>query len=322
MSKCDVCKKTITKSSPGLECSKCERIVHLNNKCTGLTNKQITALKASSSLDWTCQECQLESPRKNASIIIPEEEDDEEDAHVQINTNKFLNNITKEVEKAIRKELRELNESLQFHSAKLDEVVEHIDAFKKTIKVLEKKNTELTNKNNNLETRLGALEQQIQEMEQEKLSKVIEIANVPCQKNEEVNEIVKKVAIKLKLPTEEIKSARRLQGRKDQNTNIKVEFNDEVIKEKWIMAAKNVKTTVSDIYPTDRSNNNIVYIREAMTKLNKQIFWNAKQELKNNQKFKYVWFKKGFVRARKDENEKTYILRTMGDVYALINSKI
>ncbi|XP_046972771.1 uncharacterized protein LOC124539422 [Vanessa cardui] len=319
MSKCDACKNNITKTSPGLECSKCERIVHLNNKCTGLTNKQITALKAAPSLEWTCQQCQQESPRRYASIIIPEEEEEDDESPVQINANKFLKNITKEVEKTIKSELRELNDSLQFHSAKLDEVVECIDAFKKTIKNLERKNIELTNKNNNLEIRLGALEQRLQELEQEKLAKFIEIANVPYQKNEEIKEIVEKVAIKLKVPKEGIKSVRRLQGRNDQI--IKVELEDESTQEKWIIAAKGTKTTVSDINPTDKGNNNIVYIREAMTKLNKKIFWNAKQELKINQNFKFVWFKKGYVRARKDENEKTYTLKTMDDLYTIINKK-
>ncbi|XP_046969393.1 uncharacterized protein LOC124536818 [Vanessa cardui] len=319
MSKCDACKKNITKTSPGLECSKCERIVHLNNKCTGLTNKQITALKAAPSLEWTCQQCQQESPRRYASIIIPEEEEEDDESPVQINANKFLKNITKEVEKTIKSELRELNDSLQFHSAKLDEVVECIDAFKKTIKNLERKNIELTNKNNNLEIRLGALEQRLQELEQEKLAKFIEIANVPYQKNEEIKEIVEKVAIKLKVPKGGIKSVRRLQGRNDQI--IKVELEDESTQEKWIIAAKGTKTTVSDINPTDKGNNNIVYIREAMTKLNKKIFWNAKQELKINQNFKFVWFKKGYVRARKDENEKTYTLKTMDDLYTIINKK-
>lgn len=320
MSKCDVCKKAITKSSPGVECSKCERIVHLNNKCTRLTNKQIVALKVAPSLEWTCQECQLETPRKNTSIIIPEEEDEDDEAPVQINAKKLLNNISKEVEKAIKKEMCDLNESLQFHSAKLDEVVECIDSFRKTIKMLERKNTELTNKNNNLETRLGALEQRLEEIEQEKLSKTIEIANIPDYNNEKTKEIVGKVALKLNLPIEEIQNTQRMHGKKDQNVNIRVELKDEITRDKWIASAKKLKLTVSDVHPTDKSNINTVYIREAMTKLNKQLFWNAKQELKNNLKFKYVWFKKGYVRARRDEESKTYILKTMNDIQVLVNN--
>ncbi|XP_045768189.1 uncharacterized protein LOC123880804 [Maniola jurtina] len=320
-SKCDVCKRTITKSLPGLECSKCDRVVHLNTRCSGLTGKQIAALKAATSLEWTCLECQRESPRRNSSIIMPEEDDEDDNTPVQIDAKKLLSNISKEVEKAIKSEMRELNEALQFHSGKLDEVVECMDAFKQTIKVLERKNVELTNKNNNLETRVGALEQRLQEIEQEKLTNSVEIANVPYQSIEADSKILEKVALKLQLPTGGIKSSRRLQGKKEQPPNIRVELQDECTQEQWITAAKSIKTMVVDLCPSEKNNKDIVYISEAMTKTNKTLLWKAKQELKINQKFKYVWFKKGFVKARKDDGSKTYILRTMADVNALIKNK-
>lgn len=321
MSKCDNCKKSINKTSPGLECSKCERVVHLTLKCAGLTNKQIAALKAAPNLEWTCQECQQEIPRRNSSIIVPEEDNEEDDTPVQINTLKLASSITKEVEKAIKAEMAQLNDSLQFHSAKLDEALECIEAFKKTIKALERKNTELTNKNNNLETRVGALEQRLQEMEQEKLTNFLEIANVPNQTNENIKVVVEKIAKNLKMPQEEIKSVRRLYGRKDKVENILVELKDEKSQEKWISASKNIKTMVSDVLSTELTANKIIYVSEAMTKLNKQIFWNAKQELKIKQKYKFVWFRKGFVRARRDDGEKIFILRSLNDIQCLSNNK-
>ncbi|CAH2234446.1 jg6123 [Pararge aegeria aegeria] len=256
MSKCDICKKSITKSLPGVECSKCEKIVHLNTKCSGLTNKQIVALKAASSLEWTCLDCQRDSPRRNSSIVIPEEDDDGDDTPVQINAKKLLNKITTEVEKAIKNEMRELNESLQFHSAKLEEVVECIDAFKQSIKVLERKNVELMNRNINLETRVGALEQRLHEIEQEKLINCVEIANVSYPSTEDLSKIVESVAIKLKQPLESVKNSQRLPGKKDQPMNIKVELKDESDQEKWILAAKSSKIIVADICPNEKNNHN------------------------------------------------------------------
>lgn len=321
MSKCDICNKAITKSFPGLECSKCEKIVHYNTRCSGLTNKQIAALKAATSFEWTCIDCLRESPRRNSSIIIPEEDEEDDDSTVNINAKKLLSNITKEVEKAIKSEMRDFNESLQFHNAKLEEVVQCIDAFKQTIKVLERKNVELTNRNTNLETRIGALEQRIHEIEQEKLTKFVEIANVPYSSAEDVSKIVEKIALRLKQPLEVIKSSSKLPGRKDQPVNIKVELKDEVSQEQWVMAAKTTKTKVTDIFPTERDNNNLIFIREAMTKLNKTILWQAKQELKHNQDFKYVWFKKGLVKARKEDTSKIYTLRNLNDVHVLAQNK-
>ncbi|CAK1584086.1 unnamed protein product [Parnassius mnemosyne] len=96
-----------------------------------------------------------ETSRRNSSIVIPENDDEDDyDRHVQIDAKTLLNNILKEVEKSIKKELKDINDSLQFHSSKLDEVMMSIEAFKQTIKNLQRKNIELTNKNNNLETRV------------------------------------------------------------------------------------------------------------------------------------------------------------------------
>lgn len=319
MSKCDNCRKNITKTFPGLECSKCERLVHLNPKCTGLTNKQIAAIQAAPSLEWTCLVCQQETPRRNSSIVIPEDEEEEDGTTVQIDAKKLLANITKEVEKAIKNEMAQLNDSLQFHSAKLDEAVICIETFKKTIKILERKNNELMSKNNNLETRVGALEQRLQELEQEKLAKFVEVANVPKSVTENVQTLTENIALSLKLSKDHIKSSRRLANRKEQPGNILVELVNENIHEKWLSTAKTSNITVADILPTDKNNHKTIYIREAMTKYNKQLFWNAKQELKINKNFKYVWFKAGHVKARKDDGEKIITLRTLTDIRDIVN---
>ncbi|KAL4705103.1 hypothetical protein ACJJTC_006426 [Scirpophaga incertulas] len=284
---CENCTKTITKSIPGVECAKCEQIVHLNTKCTGLTGKQIAALKASPSLEWTCLQCQCDTT-KRSSIIIPEEEEDYEGTIPQINTKQLLNNISKEVGKAIKNEMKELNESLQYHSAKLDEVVECIDVLKKTIKTLERKNIELTNKNTNLEIRMGAMEQRMHELEQEKLNNIIEISNLSTISQEEAVKVIENIAIKLNQSKDLIKNLKILQGRNDQPSKLLVELKDNYVQEKWLMAAKKTKITVGDINPIQGKNKNTVYINEAMTKLNKQILWNAKQELKMKQNYIYV----------------------------------
>lgn len=98
----------------------------------------------------------------------------------------------------------------------MDELTESVEGFKAAIQDLKKKNIELQNRNNHLETRIGALEQRLQETEQEKLSKIIEITNVPCDQTEVVSEIIVKIAKKLQVPTDEIEEVKRLPSRKEQ----------------------------------------------------------------------------------------------------------
>ncbi|KAL4720823.1 hypothetical protein ACJJTC_007793 [Scirpophaga incertulas] len=214
----------------------------MSTKC--LSNKQISALKATPSLEWACLQCQAESPRRTSSITLPDPDDEDDDngeTPIQINSEKLLSNISKEVEKALKKEMKELYESLQFNSAKLDEVVKCMDEFKKTIKMLQRKNIELTNKNTNLETRVSGLVQRVQEMEQEKLSSYIKLANVRAGSSEELEQVVANVAIKLDQPKEGVMSVRQIHGKSAQIHKVLVELRDEATQGKWTTAARKTK---------------------------------------------------------------------------------
>ncbi|CAB3259808.1 unnamed protein product [Arctia plantaginis] len=165
------------------------------------------------------------------------------------------------------------------------------------------------------------MEQRIQELEQEKLGKFLEIANVPTDTNEEAKNVVENLAATIKQPKDGIKITRRLHARKDLPAKILVELRDEVTQEKWLTEVKSLKPYVADVHPACKNIKYVVYVREAMTQLNKQLLWNAKQELKTKQNYKYVWFKKGYVKAKRDDNEKIYTIRSNEDIQALTTKK-
>lgn len=320
MKKCDKCNKTITKRSPGLECSRCEKLVHGNTLCSGLSNKQLTALRAAENLEWTCEECHKSSP-KRPSFYVPQDDGDDEDAegnyqeHSQINVKQFLRDISVEMEKTMKKEVKELTKSLQFHSDKMDEVMESIEAFKQTITDLKRKNTELTNKNSHLETRIQALEQQFQSTEQQKYANHLEIANVPFNEKEDTSVLIEKIAKKLQLSTSEIESSKRLPGKPERPGSILIKTKGESIQTKWLASAKTTTILVTDVMQNVSNNNEKIYIREALTPYNKMLLWNAKQELKST--YKFIWCKRGIIRARKDEESRTHILRSTEDIKKL-----
>ena len=323
MSKCEKCTKIITKRSPGLECSRCEKVVHCTTPCSALTVKQLAAIRATDNLGWTCQECQKSSSRP--SIIIPQEDDDDDETGImnkstaQIDVKKLLMDISIEVDKCINRAVKELQDSLQYQSDKMDDVLENIEAFKETIKDLQRKNTELSNKNKNLETRVGALEQRLQTFEQEKLATLVEIANVPYTEGENTAEIIENAATFLQLPTSEIVKSRRIHGKVGRPGPILAQLKNEECQQKWLAAAKKITLQVIDLIPTAPQPNAqvTVFIREALTPYNKKLLWSAKQQLKDT--FRYVWCKKGIVMARKRDNDKTYvIIRCEEDIKQLI----
>lgn len=299
-------------------------MVHMNTACSGLTNKQLTALRATENLEWTCQDCHLNSPKRR-SVIIPSEDEEEDIATalssagpgMQINVKQLLDDISKGVEKAIQKEMKEINHSLQFNSEKMEELIETMEACKQSIQDLKRKNTELSNKNNYLETRVGALEQRLQEMEQQKLSKHIEISNIPFTEEENIQEIVQNVATKLNLPISDIEKSRRLPGRKDRPGNIQIIVKEEPMQQKWLETSKKIKLCVKDVSTNTKDNtiNDKVFIREALTTYNKKLLWYTKQELKDT--YKYIWCKKGTIMVRRQDNDKLIKIRSEEDVQKL-----
>lgn len=322
MAKCDKCEKTITKKCPGVECRSCEKIVHLNTDCSGLSTKQKVALR-SSNLQWLCQECEETMP-KNTSIVIPtEDEEDEEDGDkmpLQINVKQLLKDISKEMEKTVKKELAELTSSLQYHSDQMEELEKTIQMFKTSIKDIQKKNTELSQQNIHLRTRVGALEQRVQSLEQEGLSTVIELSNIPREDEEDVKEIIKTVASKLNTSTTNIKKIKRQGTGKDRPGNIMIHFSNDTDCTTWTSAAKTTNLQIADICPNikEPKASEKIFVREALTPYNKKLLWYAKEKLRTT--YKYIWCKQGVIRARKEDNGKITTLRSEDDINKLVTS--
>lgn len=318
--KCDNCSKIISKTKPGLKCHRCEKIVHLSTQCAGLTNKQLTALRASENLDWTCQDCQNQS-FKRRSIIVPSDDEADEDGtdpvNMHIDIKKLLCDISKEMEKTIKREMQEITSSMQFHTDKLDELITTIEAMQVTMTAIQKKNIELTNKNNNLETRVGALEQRLQENEQQKLCNWIEIHNLPSSESENLLHLAGKIAQELNQGPEDVKQAKRLPGRNERPGPVQIELITEEKQTSWLTATKTRKSkiTISKILPSPPTSkaNEYISVCEALTPYNKHLLWSAKQALKETHR--YIWIKKGVLRVRKEgENQKPCIIRSVEDV--------
>lgn len=119
--------------------------MHLNNSYSNLTTKQRAALKTAGNIEWTCPECLQNSPRRGTTYIPDNDEEEEDNAlgnhpdkhlkPVQIDVKQLLKDISKEMEKAIHKQLRDMTNALEYQSDKMDEITESIDAF--TLKIQE-----------------------------------------------------------------------------------------------------------------------------------------------------------------------------------------
>lgn len=318
--KCVKCKKNITKKVPGLECSRCDKIVHADPTCSKLSNKQLNTIRNSAGIEWSCEDC-LKNMSRRSSFIIPEDDgdnDDCEDAYIGnqvIDAKKLVHDISREVKKAFREEMVNLEGSIEFLSEQLTTMEKSLDRQESKIKDLENKNQELCNKNKNLELRVTVLEQNLKGFEQKSLTTSLEIAGLPEVPPHEVSKLVGSVATKLHVNEEDILLSQRLPGNKDKPGYILVEMKSKAFQQRWIEAAKKTYITVGDVLPdiTKEKADGRVFIREALTKCMKTLLFNAKTRLLNKY-CQFVWCKNGKVCARKTGNSRIHYIRTINDI--------
>lgn len=317
--KCVKCNKNVTKKVPGLECSRCNQIVHADPLCSKLSNKQLNTIRNSPGIEWSCEHC-LKNISHRSSFVIPDEEDDVDDYETTeiapvVDAKKLVMDIGREVKKTFREEIRSLENSLDFLSSQLTTMEQSIIKQDSKIKELENKNYDLQNKNKNLELRVNVLEQGLKEFEQQSLGTFLEIAGLPEILSKDMCKVVDTVAHKLNVEQKYIQSSRRLFGTKDKPGPLLVELKSKELVQKWVEAGKAHCLTVGQILPSVQKEkaDDRVYIREALTKYQKTLLYNTKSELLNKS-CEYVWSKNGKVFARKSNNSKIYYIRTLNDI--------
>lgn len=319
--KCACCNKNITQKSPGLECSRCNKSVHASTSCAKLTSKQLAALRNSEGLEWSCEEC-LNNVSRRSSFFVPQDDSsDDEDRPSGFNQKKLISSITREMQKIIKSEIGDLTAAMEHISGQVADLEDIVKKQEFTIKSLVNKNTELSNKNKNLELRMSATEQQLNELEQKMLSGTMEVAGIPETPNQDIEQVMLKIAENLGVDVNDIATVRRMPKPKDrpQPGLIVVDVKSNAVRNKWLFAAKKKEIIARNILPqlpTEQSTRR-VYIREALTHRTKTLLYNAQQKLKDS--YKYVWCKSGVIYVKKTEDQsRPHIVRSMLDIEALV----
>lgn len=316
LKKCTKCNKNITKTKPGLVCSRCDKSVHADPVCVKLSNKQINTLKNSPGIEWSCEHC-LQNLSRRSSFLIPDDSEDELQTGRDmqpIDTRKLVQDISRELKKTFREEIQGLEASLEFVTDQLSNMEQRVLKQNASIKELENKNQDLLNKNKNLELRVSVLEQVMNTFEQKSLSSSIEIAGLPNVPTIEVQKLIENIASKLDVDKNDVRLSSRLPGSKEKPGQILVEMRTPSARSQWIAASKGKSLTLGSLIPhvsQDKAADR-VYIREALTKYIKTLLYTAKSQL--NKSFKFVWCKDGKVCARKSENSKIFYIRSIQDI--------
>lgn len=318
------CNKNITKKIPGLECSRCDKVVHADPNCSKLSNKQLNTIRNSPGIEWSCDDCKRNITRRS-TFFIPDDDEDDEDPDADllgtpqtIDTRKLVQDISRELKKTFKEEMGNLETSLEFLSEQITNMEQSLKQQDSAIRNLENKNEELRNKNKNLELRVTVLEQGLQSFEQQSLATALEIAGLPDVTPKSVENTVKTVVAELNMNEEDIHSSHLLPGSKERSGPILVKLKSKFARKQWIEASKDKCLTVGTLLPNvaKEKANNRVYIREALTKHLKTLLYNAKVQLRSS--FQFIWCKDGKVCARKTSNSKIHYIRCDQDIKQLV----
>ncbi|KAJ8721572.1 hypothetical protein PYW07_002347 [Mythimna separata] len=299
MTKCDICNKGITNRAPGLECRSCAKTVHASKTCSGLTAKQLSALRNADSLDWICDECTQNSPNRKSSFFIPDEEEEEEEGatstrnimgNCNVDSEQFLKDITAELKKVLRKELQPIELSISLCGQKVDDLTKTVEAQNKHIQELEKKYTHLRNEKTHLELEMSSLKQHLRNVEQQRLDNTIEVIGIPKAEEEDLDLISNKLAETLNVDKSQIMYVERMNSRNEREGNIQVELKRVDQARSWVQASRKKEVLLENIIPKApvQMAKTKVTLRRALTKANKSLLWLAQQKLRPAYKYKYM----------------------------------
>lgn len=211
----------------------------------------------------------------------------------------------------------EIEKEVDFLEEKYVELEKSNREMKEDSKKQENRVKDLMQKNTYLEKYNKALEQRIMRLEQKEMEMKIELLNVQKQEGEELMTIVGKLAQELKLNIEDIEKAWRIPGDKKEPRPVVVTLRSRDARAEWLRCRKMVVT--NDTLYQD-GNNSRIYINEHVTRQTRQLFWSAKNRLRET--YKFIWIKDGKVLVKKNENEKkVYQINFENDIDTLIEKK-
>ncbi|CAN7994320.1 unnamed protein product [Ixodes hexagonus] len=289
---CLACMKEVSGDSQVLKCTKCNNLYHIG-KCSGVTKK---AKNAVDPLTWLCATCKLNTQRQKQQggdqiAEATAETSDHGQAAIMaqiVQTNKKMTEVLTRIENIEKK--------LNLQSAQHDTTIQKLDSQEKTIESIEKSANLLSKQTKEIEqlafdndARIKDLEWAVENMEQYSRRRNIEIHGIAPHVHEDLPTILKNLATRLDLPPPEpdkIEAMHRLRAR-DKVAPIIVRFNDRSERDRWVSKRTALKA-------------DHIFINENLTKLQKWLFWNAK-ECAKERGYSFVWMRNGKILVRQRE---------------------
>ena len=211
----------------------------------------------------------------------------------------------------LKREFSEVVKSLNFAHERIVDLQKENDALKLELKTTNKKVEELDQKITNMakiETQVKQVEAKQNDKDQYERNRNLEIANVATCRNEVIEDTMERIAHCFGVPNYDfiqIDKVHRLPAKKDPSiSSIIVQFKYRHDRDHWLNFKKKIVTNDACF---GGGNPTRIFLNEQMTPYYRQLFWKTKEFAKENE-LKFVWFKDGKLRVRRDEGSKEVII--------------
>lgn len=204
-------------------------------------------------------------------------------------------------------------QGLNYNYSELLSSMNEIACLIKRVESLETKLEEMQIVNDNQDKTIKELQGRLNNAEQYTRRDSIEIREIPVSENENVEEIVLRVAQNIDVPltSADISVAHRLKSKAGYIPGIIVKLTSRKAKNSLIEKKRNITLKQSDFIPGDYAVNKI-YMGESLSPFNRRLLASTKKTAKEAG-YKYIWWRNG-VRVRKEDDSSIIRIDSEDDI--------
>lgn len=274
---CGSCAVAISRSSePSIVCKSCSKCFH--PKCANLDIKDLSQAKNT----WSCTVCKISNVHNTLQLI------ENDLSAFKSNTEKSIVNISGSI-----KTLVDLSEIVSANTAKIE--------------LLESENREIKRE-------IVMLRKHYERIESNTRMQNAVISGIPESKNENLEDLVLKLAenLGMTLTKDKIHKISRFRPRNGTTKPILVSFSHASTKEQ-LLSLYNIRKSIKGD-AVGLSSDIVIRIGDHLTSHKQLLLQKAKKELKSTGQYSYVWTQNGNVLIRKTTNSKIHKINNLDDI--------
>jgi len=294
--KCGKCKDDLPSDEEFATCRLCEEGFHFETCSMKLSSWK--GLGKPGQGRWACPSCR--NKEKSPSVT-------EEDSTLSDGVAAKLDSLL-----LMKKSIEEIEKSMQFQSSKYDDILQELKDLRAENKELREELKTARKKQVASDNTIKDLEERLNELDQYGRRVNLEIHGVPVSDEGEENteNVIKELAKEIGVcyVPQDVHKVHRLQKKKDSNPPaIIVQFHSSCKRDEWLIAGKKARLT-------SRKTGKKIFFNENLTRVYRSLHWETKERCKTYN-YKFVWFSRGKLKAKRDENDRNVIvIRNRDDI--------